>query len=80
MKAASVYDEMITQSQQLKTISGKQSNFWTYFKSSIGIDLQSKTLQLLKNVMQAQALYLKYNNLQLKVAKSHIDRQYGDIG
>ena len=30
--------------------------------------------------MQAQALYLKYNNLQLKVAKNHIDRSLGDIG
>lgn len=35
---------------------------------------------MLQNVMLAQALYLKYNNLQQKVARGQIDKNACDIG
>lgn len=45
-----------------------------------GCDLEESTCAMLGNVMLAQAQYLQYNNMQLKVAKNAINLQGGEIG
>lgn len=62
----------------MKNIPGKA--LWKEFKNVCGTDLMPSTVIMLQNVMLAQAQYLQYNNMQVKVAKQRIDLENGEIG
>ena len=85
MRAAGVYQNILEEIESIKNIAkmrGKeadQNSFWKVFKKLMATDLHKKTLKMLQNVMQAQALYLIYNNIQQKHQRNHISDPNGDL-
>ena len=78
MKAAGIYQNMLEELESIRNISkmsghniGEES-FWKVLKQLLQTDLNKNTLKMLMNVMQAQALYLIYNNIQQKNQRNQI--------
>ena len=70
-RAAGIYDDILSELYAIQRVPKK--NYWSTFKKFSGLDLQTKTISMLKNVMMAQAQYLLFNNMQLKMAKNALD-------